>query len=95
MGYDMSAYRENKPKAGDCSHECSRCTRPPLPQPHYTGRSEFVSHVPECVFTWTDCAGTWTLRRHNPKGSRCTLMIVTKGVCAIPHRPHAHGASGG
>ena len=27
MGYDMSAYRENKPKAGDCSHECSRCTR--------------------------------------------------------------------
>ena len=27
MGYDMSAYRENRPKAGDCSHECSRCTR--------------------------------------------------------------------
>lgn len=27
MGYDMSSYRENKPKAGDCSHECSRCTR--------------------------------------------------------------------
>lgn len=26
----------------------------------------------------------------------CTLMIVTKGVCALsPHRPHAHGASGG
>ena len=24
----------------------------------------------ECVFTWTNCAGTWSLRRHNPKGSR-------------------------
>lgn len=31
MGFDMSAYRTSTSKLGDCSHECSRCTRPHCP----------------------------------------------------------------
>ena len=69
---------------------------PPLPQPHYTGRSEFVSHVPQSAYSHGQTAPEpGRLRRHNPKGSRLHPYDRDQGrVRLSPHRPHAHGASG-